>query len=842
MTAASMSSARSRSSPTCCRALEHAHARGIVHRDLKPANVWLGDDGSARLGDFGLATTDRRSRAAVEGMLVGTVAYLPPEQALGRGSDERSDIYSLGAMLYELLTGEPPFPGDDAVAIIGRHLNAKPVAPSRHRPEISPALDRLVLELLAKSPDERPQSAAAARRAIEAAAAAPAEPAAEDAEENPLEALARGVFVGRDAELGEMRGLLEDALAGQGRLLLLSGDPGIGKTRPPSSSRPTPGFAGRASTGAAARSPRASPRTGRGPRRCAPTSARRTRSGLRWELGGRAADVARIVPELAERLGDVGELADVDSEQARFRLFDSFATFLAGVSRARPMVLVLDDLHWADEPSLLLLRFVARRLADTGLLVIGTYRDVELGRHHPLADTLGELSAIDGVRRISLRGLDPEGIADYIELTAGVDRPPADLAAAIHDQTDGNPFFIGEVVRLMAAEGHLGEREARRQVQIPQGVREVVGRRLDRLSERAPTRCCESPPSAGASSTSQVLSQVCELEPADVEPALAEAVGDRLVDPPAEVGGRYSLLARAGPRDAAGRDPVGAPARAPARDRRGARARLRRRPRAPSGGARPSLPRGRAAGGGRARRRLRDPGGGPARRRLAYEDAAALYDRAIEALELGPEPARGRRLELLLKLGEAQTRAARSGDARATFERAAVLARELGSAESLAQAALGACVLSIAGVVDEPLIELLEESLAAVGEGDSAIRSQLLSGLAQELYWVDAAGRSNDLGLEALEMARRLGRPGGAGRGAGAAPVHRDDRSRAGPPPARRERRDARPREAARRPRARAARPRLPADQPARSSATFRASTPTSAAVDRLATELRQPQ
>ncbi len=119
-----------------CRALEHAHARGIVHRDLKPENVWLAEDGSARLGDFGLATTDRRSRAAVEGMLVGTVSYLPPEQALGRAADERSDLYSLGAMLYELLTGEPPFPGDDAVAIIGQHLNARPVPPSRHRPEL----------------------------------------------------------------------------------------------------------------------------------------------------------------------------------------------------------------------------------------------------------------------------------------------------------------------------------------------------------------------------------------------------------------------------------------------------------------------------------------------------------------------------------------------------------------------------------------------------------------------------------------------------------------------------------------------------------------------------------
>ena len=372
-----------------CRALEHAHARGIVHRDLKPANVWLGDDGTARLGDFGLATTDRRSRAAVEGMLVGTVAYLPPEQALGRGSDERSDIYSLGAMLYELLTGEPPFPGDDAVAIIGRHLNAKPVAPSRHRPEISPALDRLVLELLAKSPDERPQSAAEARRAIEAAAAAPAEPTAEDSDENPLESLAGGVFVGRDAELGEMRGLLEDALAGQGRLLLLSGDPGIGKTR---AAEQLSTYAG--VRGARVYWGRCQESEGQPPywpwaealrsyvREADPV-------GLRWELGGRAADVARIVPELAERLGDVGELAEAESEQERFRLFDSFATFIAGVSRARPMVLVLDDLHWADEPSLLLLRFVARRLADTGLLVIGTYRDVELGRHHPLADTLG---------------------------------------------------------------------------------------------------------------------------------------------------------------------------------------------------------------------------------------------------------------------------------------------------------------------------------------------------------------------------------------------------------------------------------------------------------------------
>src|SRR4029077_16592348 len=111
------------------RALEHAHARGIVHRALKPANGALDDDAHARLGDFGLATTEARARVS-GGTLVGTVAYLPPEQALGDAARPRSGLYSLGALLYEMLTGQPPFPGDDAVSIISQHLHADPVPPS----------------------------------------------------------------------------------------------------------------------------------------------------------------------------------------------------------------------------------------------------------------------------------------------------------------------------------------------------------------------------------------------------------------------------------------------------------------------------------------------------------------------------------------------------------------------------------------------------------------------------------------------------------------------------------------------------------------------------------------
>ena len=284
-----------------CRALEHAHACGIVHRDLKPGNVWLDTDGRARLGDFGLAATG----PGRGGGMVGTVAYLPPEQALGRTTGPRADLYSLGVMLYEMVCGQPPFTGGEAVAVIGQHLSTEPVAPSRHNPAVPHELDLLIAELLAKSPTDRPESAAAVRERLEQIRDAPA-PAADTARppENPLESLAGGVFVGREGELSELCAAADEALGGRAQLVLLAGEPGIGKTR---TAEEVATFA--RVRGANVHWGRCLESEGAPPywpwvqairsyaREADPVA-------LAWEMGAGAAEIARVVPEVAERVGE----------------------------------------------------------------------------------------------------------------------------------------------------------------------------------------------------------------------------------------------------------------------------------------------------------------------------------------------------------------------------------------------------------------------------------------------------------------------------------------------------------------------------------------------------------
>ena len=212
-----------------CRGLEFAHAKGIVHRDLKPGNVLLTADGTAKIGDFGLAVAVDRSRLTQEGMMVGTVSYMPPEQAMGGEVTGKADLYSLGAMLYEMVTGRPPFLGDDSVAIIGQHINTPPVAPTWHNPGCPPAMEALVLRLLEKDPDSRPASAGEVLHALEAIdlEAGPEPSTQEPQVQTPVYGR---TFVGRESELRQLHTAFDTAMSGEGALVMVVGEPGIGKT------------------------------------------------------------------------------------------------------------------------------------------------------------------------------------------------------------------------------------------------------------------------------------------------------------------------------------------------------------------------------------------------------------------------------------------------------------------------------------------------------------------------------------------------------------------------------------------------------------------------------------
>jgi eukaryotic-like serine/threonine-protein kinase len=475
-----------------CAALEHAHRHGIVHRDVKPSNVWLTQDGAAKLGDFGLAASLDRSRITMPGTMLGTAAYMAPEQALGRAADARSDLYAVGAMLYEMLAGRPPFFGDDAVAVVSQHLNTPPLAVSWHNPAVSPALEAVVMQLLAKAPDDRPASAADVRQRLRDAAAAPVVPA-EPVSPTAAARVTWGRFIGRAEELATLKAAVESALGGRGSLVLVGGEPGIGKTR----------LVEEAGVYAQLRGARML--IGR----CFEAEASlpylpfveaireyvlgRPAEPLIRELGDGGFEIGKLVPELLQRMPGIEPPPKVPPEQERYRLFESICTFFVNAARATPLVLVLDDLHWADKPSLLLLRHLVRRLGDSRLVVFGTYRDIELDRRHPLAEVLAELRRERLYDRILLRGFSEKEVRTLLETLAQheLGRNGPELVAAIHRETEGNPFFIEEILRHLIETGALTRHDGRwvvgapsvADMGIPEGIREVLGRRLSRLSE-----------------------------------------------------------------------------------------------------------------------------------------------------------------------------------------------------------------------------------------------------------------------------------------------------------------------------------------------------------------------
>ena len=363
-------------------------------------------------------------------------------------------------------------------------------------------MEALILRLLAKDPSERPGTASdvlAALEGIDLGADAGAEgiaPIQDDA--HALDSLAGGVFVGRQQEMGDLKAALENALSGRGRLMTLVGEPGIGKTRTAQELATYAGLRGAQVLWGRCYEEQGTPPYWPWVQAIRSYVRDREPDQLQSEMGAGAADIAEIVSDVKERLPGLSPPLTLESpEQARFRLFDSITAFLKAAGTRQPIVLVLDDLHWADTPSLLLLQFVARELGGGRLLLVGTYRDMELSRQHPLAETLGELTRERLFQRVLLRGLGQQDVGRFIELVSGI-TPPHGLVDAVYRQTEGNPLFVTEVVRLLVQEGDLSADEGRHgsrtatttteqeswSVRIPEGVREVVGRRLNRLSQR----------------------------------------------------------------------------------------------------------------------------------------------------------------------------------------------------------------------------------------------------------------------------------------------------------------------------------------------------------------------
>ena len=564
----------------------------------------------------------------------------------------------------------------------------------------------------------------------------------------------RGAFVGRTRELETLRAALEGSLAGHGGLYLLVGEPGIGKSRlaeelaGSARSRGAQVLVGRCweAGGAPAYWPWI---------QSLRTYIHDTEPGaLRAQLGIGAGDLAQLLPELRERFPDLPQPAAPESEAARVRLFDAATGFIRRAAAARPLVLVLDDLHAADAPSLLLLRFLSRELSDSRLLVIGAYRDVDPTVREPLAPTVAALAREPATHQISLAGLSDTDVAEYIELAAS-SAPPPQLVERIHHETEGNPLFITEVVRLLDAEGRLGDAA---KLSIPPSIRAVIGERVGRLSERC-RRVLVLASVLGREFGLDAIARLSDLSRDELLESLDESMTERVVG---EVPGSPGRLrfAHALIRDTLYDDVT--PARRLQLHQRAGEAlevayAAHLEPHlaelahhffiaAPAGSAPKAVEYARAAAD-------------RAVRLFAYEEAVRLYGMALETLALDEASTEASRCDLLLALADAQGRAGDGPGAKSTFLAAAELARSLVLPELLARAAVGygGRFVWARAASDERLVPLLEEGLAALGEGDSVLRIKLLSRLAAALRGEPSSGRRERLREEAVDAAVRLG-------------------------------------------------------------------------------------
>ena len=570
-------------------------------------------------------------------------------------------------------------------------------------------------------------------------------------------------FVGRGELLGDLDSALRAASDGRGGLVFLSGEPGIGKTRAAEQ------FASLArEQGAVAhlgRCPEAEGAPAFWPwvqllrahaAACQP-------SRMRQLLASGAREIAQLAPEIHPDLSDSAPLPILEPGPARFRLFDSMARFWQRASEGNPIVLVLDDLHRADDPSWLLLQFIAQELASSRILVVGTYREVELHRDRLRAASLGELTRLASTRCFELEGFSREEVERFVELTIA-DPLSAETVTLLHEHSNGNPFFLTQLTpmfdpRRRGASGQHGNEELG--FELPRSSREAITHQLAGLS---PT-CRELLTVAaviGRDFSLSALELATEHSRETVLDAVSAASEARVIRESRGRIGQFrfehilvrdalceslSTVERVSLHKSAGE----ALERIYGSESEEHLAELAYHfaEALPAGEEERAI--GYAAAAGRA-----------ATERLAFEEAVRQYQRALEVVDLSATPDESRRFDLLLALGQAQIRAGMRESAREVFRRAGEIAGRLREPERLARVALEVAPGFFAietGVYDPLIVSLLEDALWALPPGDSELRAQLLGRLAMALYWSDSFLRRKQLIHQATEIAERLRDP-----------------------------------------------------------------------------------
>lgn len=517
------------------RALSAAHAAGVVHRDIKPANLMVRNDGIVKVLDFGLAR--RLSANGVDqstvwgagtdpGAWVGTLLYMSPEQARGEPLDAATDIFSLGLILYELATGQHPFGADSEVGVLHAIATQTPVPPSRLNPEIPASLEALIQHMLAKDFRLRPTAVEVEAALTQVTLKVTERPAGRTS------SAARGPTVGRHQEWSALRACFDAAAAGHGLLLCVTGEPGLGKTTL------VENFLDDLATSAQAWHLA----RGRCSERLAGAEAylpflEALDSLLRGEGGAPVAQAMKILAptwyvQLAPLASQDPSLARVlveAKEASQERRKRELGVFLEEVARQRPLVIFLDDIHWADPSSVDLLAYLGSKCSGWRLLLLLTYRPSDLWRsQHLFGPVKLDLQGKGVCREIALPLLCRDDFDRYLTLAFSGHQFPQELPAALHARTEGNPLFMVDLLRylrdrgvIVQDHGHwaLAKAVPDLQRELPESVRGMIQRKIDQLGA-ADRQLLLAASVQGPEFDSAVVSAVLGRETVEVEERL----------------------------------------------------------------------------------------------------------------------------------------------------------------------------------------------------------------------------------------------------------------------------------------------------------------------------------